>query len=51
MVVCRLASGCKEMDGVEVVGDIEISELGRRGRVRRWQVLVLGSASVYIGQG
>ena len=34
MVVCRLASGCKEMYGDEVVGDIVISELGRCGRVR-----------------
>ena len=34
MVVCRLASGCKEMNRDEVVGDIVIEELGCRGRVR-----------------
>ena len=28
MIVCRLVSGCKEMDGDEVVGDIVIAELG-----------------------
>ena len=34
MVVCRLVSGCKDMDGDEVVGDIVIAELGRRDRVQ-----------------
>ena len=33
MVVCRLVSGCKEMDRDEVIGDIVIAELGRRGLV------------------
>ena len=51
MVVCRLASGCKEMDGDAVIGDIVIVELGRRGLVRWWQVLVLGLASLYIELG
>ena len=51
MVVCRLASGCKDMDGEKVVGDIVIEELGRCGRFQLWQVLVLGSASLYIELG
>ena len=51
MVMCRLSSGCKEMDGDEVLDDIVIAELGHYGQVRLWQVLVLGSASLYIGLG
>ena len=34
MVVFRLASGCKEMEGEKVAGDIVIEKLGRPGRVR-----------------
>ena len=33
MVVCRLASGCTELDGDKVVGDSVIAELGRHGLV------------------
>ena len=51
MVVCHLARGCKEMDREEAAGDIVIEKLGRHGRVQWCQVLVMGSASLYIELG